>query len=87
MTSNNNLDINLMLDNSKSIYNLPIKISFFIFMVYLFVSSDIWINMLSKWNIIDKNLNIMNQKAYIFNGIIMSISFLLIYFLIEKEIL
>ena len=86
-TSNSNDDVNLMLVTYKSIYSLPIKLTLFIFISYLFVSSDIWINMLIRWNIIESNMGIMNQQSYIFNAFILSLSFIIIFIFIEREIL
>ena len=66
---------------------IPIKLSLFLFIIYLFISSDIYrINILEKFNdTLDGTCP--STRGYIINGIILILLFIIIYMLVESKVI
>lgn len=65
----------------------PIKLCFFIFITYLFLSSDIYLDFLETFGIVKVSSTSLPNSFYIMNGIIIIIIFLIINMLIQNEII
>jgi len=82
------IDKNEMVPLASNILSkIPIKMSIFLFLIYIFLSSDIYIDFLETYGFVNQSTRCLKNSAYILNASILIILFILLNMLIQTKVL